>query len=338
MFSKEHIRLFCIKSNKKIRDFLFSKKNREFLIFLFFLVVASVFWLIQTLNDSYNSELNIPFRLKNVPQNVVLTLEPPEHLQVSLQDKGTVLLNYQYGQTFYPITADFKELTASGDQRIRIPSSRLQKLIASQLSSSTRIVSIHPDTLDIIYTRGQSKRVPVKLTGSYTAAKQHYIAKIKLSPDTVTVYAPRQILDTLRTAYTAPIELTNLSDTLTRKIALQDVRGAKFVPGSVQAKFITDLYTEKTVEVDIVGTDFPANKRLKTFPSKAKVTFQVGLSRFKKITSKQFRIEIPYNELKKCTTDKFPLSIATMPAEIYNVRIQPSYIDYLIEETNAYEH
>ena len=36
---------------KRIKDFLLSDKSREFLIFLFFFLIAGGFWLIQTLNN-----------------------------------------------------------------------------------------------------------------------------------------------------------------------------------------------------------------------------------------------------------------------------------------------
>ena len=36
-----------------IRDFLFSKTNREFLIFLLFLLLSGIFWLMMTFNETY---------------------------------------------------------------------------------------------------------------------------------------------------------------------------------------------------------------------------------------------------------------------------------------------
>ena len=37
---------------KVVRNFLFSSVNKEFLIFLFFLFLSSVFWLMMTLNET----------------------------------------------------------------------------------------------------------------------------------------------------------------------------------------------------------------------------------------------------------------------------------------------
>ena len=179
MLDRKNIQSILTKITKQIRDFLLSKKNREFLIFLFFFFVASVFWLIQTLNYDYEAEFAIPLRLKNVPDNVVLTLPPPQEIHVTVKDKGTVLMNYMFGQSIYPITLDFKDYSKSGNQ-IRILSASLQKSIASQLVTSSKISSIKPDTLDIIYTHGKAKKIPVQLTGHYTAGQQYYISTVRI--------------------------------------------------------------------------------------------------------------------------------------------------------------
>ena len=88
MFDRRKIEYTYLKLSKKIKDFLLSDKSREFLIFLFFFLIAGGFWLLQTLNSDYEAEFSIPVRIKDVPNNVVLTSEPPSELRVRVKDKG----------------------------------------------------------------------------------------------------------------------------------------------------------------------------------------------------------------------------------------------------------
>ena len=104
MFDKRNIRIYNLRTLEKIRSFLLSRNSREFLIFLFFVFVSFCFWLLQILNDDYETEFSIPLRMKNVPNNVVLTSELPSELKIGVKDRGTVLTNYMLGQTFYPVT------------------------------------------------------------------------------------------------------------------------------------------------------------------------------------------------------------------------------------------
>lgn len=102
MFDKKNIRTYYLMISRKIRNFLLSQKSREFLVFLFFVFVSFCFWLMQTMNDLYQAEFKMPVRLRNVPKEVVLTSELPDEIRVRVEDRGTVLLNYMLGRTFFP--------------------------------------------------------------------------------------------------------------------------------------------------------------------------------------------------------------------------------------------
>lgn len=337
MSAKRNILVFIRRTLCTFRNFLLSPKSREFLIFLFFLVVAFFFWILQKLNDTYETELVIPVRLENVPEDIVVTMPPPEDMRVQIKDRGTVLINYILGRTFYPIVLDFEDLENS-DGRIRIDASSYQKTISSQLMTTTQISAIKPFSFDIVYTRGEKKKVPVVVQGRIMAEKQYYVSNMHVRPDSVVVYAPREILDTIKAAYTDSFVCEHISDTIVRNEVLVAVPGAKFVPDRVDLKICTDMYTEKKVEVPIHSINFPPNKILKTFPSKVSLTFQVGLGRFKSIVPEDFLITVSYDELLKCGTDKYHVKLKTAPEGINYIRIEPSEVDFIIEQLNTYEN
>ena len=239
MFDRRNIKYTYLKLSKKIKDFLLSDKSREFLIFLFFFLIAGGFWLLQTLNNDYEAEFSIPVRMKDLPNNVVLTSEPPSELRVRVKDKGTVLLNYMLGKSFFPVNLGFLDYKGK-DNHVKIYASDFEKKILSQLNVSSKILSIKPDTLEYIYSEGKSKLVPVRFQGKVTAGLQYYVSDTICKPDSVLVYAPEGILDTITTAYTQNITLENISDTTRRRIPLTSERGVKFVPASVEMTFPVD--------------------------------------------------------------------------------------------------
>ena len=109
MFDLKNIKRYYRFGFRRIRNFLLSSKSREFLVFLFFVLVSFAFWLLQTLDDVYQTEFKVPLRLKNVPKEVVITSDLPEEVRVQVEDRGTVLLNYMLGRTFFPVTFDFSD-------------------------------------------------------------------------------------------------------------------------------------------------------------------------------------------------------------------------------------
>lgn len=337
MSARRDLKVLVQRMLRLIRNFLLGPRNREFLIFLFFLVVAFFFWMLQKLNDTYETELLIPVRLKNVPPNVVMTMLPPEKIHVQVKDRGTVLFNYMMGRSFYPITLDFNGLK-NEKNIIHIETSTYQKDITSQLMTTTQINTIKPEIFDIIYTQGKAKKIPVVVQSHVETEKQYYVSNIQVCPDSILVYAPQEILDTLTAAYTNSFTCIQISDTIRRTEQLIAVQGTKFVPDKVDVQICADMYTEKKVDVPIRAINFPPEKILKTFPSKVSLTFQVGLARFKNITEKDFLITVTYDELLKCSSDKYKVKLKSAPENINYIRIDPPEVDFIIEQISTYNN
>lgn len=334
MFEQRNIKRLFLKTKKQTRDFLLSAKSREFFVFLCFFFIAAGFWLLQTLNNDYETEFSIPVRLRNVPENVVITSEPVSEVRVRVRDKGTVLLNYMLGKNFYPVILDFKNYINMGNH-VQVQTSQVQKWITGQLNASTALLSMKPDTLEYYYSTGVSKMIPVKLCGNVSAGEQYYLPDTLFTPDSVRVYAPSDALDTMKVAYTLPLNLDNITDTLEREVTLSAPKGAKYIPASVKLTLPVDMYTEKTVEVPLRGINFPADKVLRAFPSKIKISFQVGMGRFRQITADDFHLVVSYEELVRLGSEKYTVKLRTLPEGVSHVRFNPEQVDFLIEQIPA---
>ena len=333
MLDRRNIKRIYFKLYRQMKDFLLSEKSREFFIFLFFFFIASGFWLLQTLNNDYETEFSIPVKLKNVPNNVVITSEPASELHIKVKDKGTVLLNYMLGKSFYPVTLDFNDYKGTNNH-VSVYAPQFEKKILSQLNASTRLLLMKPDTLEYYYSTGESKLVPVRLQGTVSAGREYYLSDTIFTPDSVLVYASEKALDTITVAYTQKMKIEDISDTLKRQVSLASRKGVKFVPASVEMMLPVDIYTEKTVEVPLRGVNFPADKVLRAFPSKVQVTFQVGLSRFRQVSADDFHIYVSYEELLHVGSDKYTVKLKNIPKGVSHVRFNPEQVDFLIEQVS----
>ena len=317
----------------KIKIFLLSKKSREILIFLLFFLVAAGFWLAQTLNDTYETRIHIPLRLHNVPEGIIITESLPEHLEVEVRDKGTLLFSYLYGSPMRSVEVDFLHYQAQvRSGRIQIPLDDIYKQLQQILPTSSTIGNIRPDTLQLYYNLGGRKKLPVRLAGHIVTTPQTYLARVHCTPDSVWAYAPQSILDTLTAAYTRPVDKPEMHQSQVETLPLSRIRGVKFSEEQVQVHYNVDTYTEKTVEVPVEAVDFPASHSLRTFPATVKITFRVGVSRFRSVTASDFFLGIRYDELVGHPSAKYPLSLGTLPEGVSQVRIQPGEVEYLIEQ------
>lgn len=318
---------------KKVRNCLSALLNRQFLTFLFFLGLSASFWFLLALDREYEFEVEVPLQLTNVPKNVIITTDPPKSVKLTLKGKGSDMLVYRYLKKIQPANFPFSSLNTSS-QHVIISRTELLKLITPRLSSNVRIVSVHPEQPDFFYNNGLNKKVPVRLTGKIKANKLFYISAISVVPDSVQVYASKEILDTLRFAYLEPVYYRSLQDTTRIRRNFKSIRGAKFDPASAQINVYVDQLTEKTVQVPVQWVNFPATKILRTFPSKVNITFQVGASMYRRITADNFVLVVNYADLINNKQNKCKLQLKSLPQGVSHVRISPSEIDYVIEDVS----
>ena len=95
----------------------------------------------------------------------------------------------------------------------------------------------------------------------------------------------------------------------------------------------TTLIREIAAELGAADTvTSPTFAIVRTFPSKVRVTFQVGLKNFKLVSEDDFFIGVSYEELVKNKSDKIELSVKKSPDFVNHIRIVPAAVDYLIEQ------
>lgn len=315
-----------------VRNFLFNSVNKEFLIFLFFLLVSGTFWFIMTINETYEQEIPVPLQMTNVPENVVLTTELEDTMHVTVRDKGYVLLAYLWGEPLKPLPVDFKAYGNNKTGKGSVPLADLYRQLYPSLFSSTKIISTKPERLEFYFNYGQSKRVPVKLVGQIAPANNYYLSLTRIMPETVLIYASRQILDSIDYVQTENVKMVNFSDSLIEEVSLKERRGVKMLPEKVKVALYTDIQTEESMEIPITAINMPEGRVLRTFPSKVKVRFVVGAKKFRQIRSEQFRVVADYKEISTHPTEKCNLYLRMAPQAVSKVRMEISQADYLIEQ------
>ena len=316
---------------QRLRDFVFSNTNREFLVFLFFLCLSGIFWLSMTLNDTYEREFAIPVSVVDIPKNAVLTSEEVDTVKMTIRDKGIILVAYQYGEYLKRLRIPFKNYTRNNGSGF-IPASELQKLVYQQLVSSSKIIATKPEKIEFFYNYGTNKKVPVRWSGRVIPEELYFISRVDYMPDSVTVYASDEKLDSINMVYTETLNYANFRDTLTISCNLAKIKGVKIVPEKVKINFYTDVLTEETIEgVPIQGINLPDGKALRTFPAKVTVSFVTGVNVFRNLTSDDFTVVADYNEIKRHPSEKCRITLKNVPQGISRARLDVTLVDYLIE-------
>lgn len=317
----------------EIKAFLRRQEWKEALIFFCFVLLAFGFWLLQSLQQEYEIEIEIPVKYKNVPPDISFAETPPQTIAVKVKDRGSVLLNYSFGRTFAPIEANMKTQSEAKNGRLVISRKNIESDIKKQLIATTSLVGFEPQQIDAAYSKRVKKELPVQFDGTVqTSAGFKLAGDIVISPHDVSVYASDIVLDTLKEVKTVFTEIKKGNKTVTRTIQLQKIDGTTFDPASVSVTIPIEEYTEKTLEIPVVCTDLPSRYILRTFPSVVKVNCSVPLSRFKNISADDFEIKISFADLEQNASGTILLQLDKKPAGVDIATINPSQIEFILEQ------
>ena len=314
------------------KKFLFSRANKEFVVFIFFLALSGIFWLFTTLNEVYEYEFEIPVSVVGVPKNAVLTSEETDTVRMTIRDKGITLLTYMYGDILKKINVSFKTYSKSNGTGV-VTASELQKLVYQQLANGSRITGVKPDKLEFYYNYGAKKKVPVRWSGRVIPEEMFFISRVAYQPDSITIYASHEKLDSINVVYTEQLNYVNFRDTLIADCELNKIKGVKMIPDRTKVTFFTDVLTEEEIEdVPIRAVNMPVGKHLRTFPAKINISFVAGVSVYRSLKPTDFVVIADYNEIINHPTEKCHIYLKSVPRGISRARLEVSMVDYLIED------
>lgn len=305
--------------------------SKEILIFIFFLILSSIFWLILTLNETYEREIKVTIKIKGIPKNIVLTSNETDTLRVVVRDKGWMLMRYLYEKN-RNINIVFKNYDHGNGYGV-VPASDVKRMINQQLEMSTSISSVKPDRWEFFYNNGERKRVPVRWTGRVIPEQLYFISHVQYWPDSVDIYSSREKLDSINVVYTEMLNYVGFRDTLIVTCKTSHPKDVKVVPDQVRIGFYTDVLTEESIDgIPIKAINMPAGKVLRTFPPKVKVRFVTGVSQFRTLRPEDFTVIADYEEISQKPSDKCNIYLKVIPHGISRAVLDTKEVDYLIEE------
>lgn len=336
MSSVEHISRSVKSLNKQTKAFFQSEQWKEALVFFFFLLLAFGFWVLQSLQQEYEIELNIPVRYKEIPADVAFSREAPKQVVVKVRDKGSVLLNYTLGRTLSPIEIKMEATEKEGT--LRYSKKQIESDIQKQLITSTSLIEIDPQQIEASFSQRKHKDIPVQFNGDiHLSAGFQLAGEIEIDPKTIDAYATSELLDSLQEVKTNFIEVKKGSKKIQRIVNLQPVDGVNLVPTTVTVTIPIEEYTEKSITLPIICKDMPSHYKVRLFPGEITVTCSVPLSRFKNLSEAQFEAAISFKDLMQNVSGTIAVELTRKPEWVHTPTLLPAQVEFLLEHNENYD-
>jgi hypothetical protein len=304
------------------------------LFFLFFLLLAFIFWLMLFFQkENVEGTYRIPLLYTNIPEDVVFDNPLPSFVEISITDNGAEIFRLDIAKKD-SLEIDVAKLTEGGNKTLQ--GDQYRQLILSKLGPRSNIRGYYPMNISLATSKLQHKELQVAFDGEITTNRANLVADSAVFiPETVMAYGSRQSIDKLEKAYTEYTLFKNLKATSQLPVAIKPVEGVKFVPNQVEIYIPIEEFTERTFEVPVTVVRLPKDLDVKFFPSRANVSFSVTLEEYKKIAPEDFEIELDYRNFHTNEDGRVDLELTKTPASINNIRISPSSVEFLFENRVA---
>jgi len=312
--------------------------NKKLVVFLIFVGIATFFWFLRALEQNYITRINHPVVYTNLPDNMVLTENPPRRIHLEVEGEGNAILRHNWNISKSPVKIAFNKVYRNKLPKenyflISIPTNQIRPMVETQLNK-LKVRKIEPDSLNFYFSASSTKRVPVIANIDLGLEKQYMVRKkIIIKPDSVDLSGPTVIIDTIKSILTTDLKFKKLDHSIKRNLSLLNPNKLLTLSfKKVAVEIPVEQYTEKSMSVPIEGINVPDSVHLRTFPAHVQITFRVVISAFDLIQEQDFRIIADYTEISPSSPGKIKPRILMAPDLIDNPKINPELVDFLLEQ------
>lgn len=310
-----------------------SGRGRSVLTFMIFLIISTIFWFMMTLNETIQRDYRLEVNIVNVPENTTFLTEPMQYIEVSVRDKGRALIKYDWGKP-PKVNIKYEDFIKRGDNRVVISQEMLGNNIRNSFGSGCEILSIRPDSINLIITTRPGERLPIFFDINASTAPQYVsYGRFSTSVDSVTVYSLNGVPESMANIRTEPVSLRNLTDSTTLTVHLVSPMGMRVIPSEVTVTIPVEPLVAKTKVIPVKAVNVPRNMVLHTFPATVELSYLVPMSLFKNDDASPVAI-VDYNKIDHSSTTA-TVTLGNLPDYYHNCATTPTEVEYLVERSTG---
>lgn len=300
---------------------------------LFFISIAALLWLVIKLSANYTVTEPLTIVLKDQPSDLVITNDT-QTIKVTLSTSGFKLLNYYFkpvSRRKVEISLDEVPLHKDDRSTYSFGSNYAKERIADFMSVSPNEISFDESRITLTMEKLKSKKVKVNPDIEISYENQYNRrGEIIISPDSITIYGPENVIDNINSIYTAKYTFKNVNSKIDTDVTINLDKGINCDTKAVNLKIDVDRYTEAIANVTIKN---PSKHKLRLFPDKVRIKYIVSLTDYNIISDKSFSIEID-TALISQRLNFLPIYLTDYPNNTRILSIEPKEVEYIIIEDN----
>ena len=313
---------------QKVLDFFISGSNRSVIAICF--LMSLLFWFLIKFSKEYTYYVEYPIEFINQPIDKYWKDEPISNLKVKVNGFGFNFLKETFSNRLLKV--DVSKLQRTNSNTYFWLSQSERSNIAIELNGFS-ILEIDPDTLFLNFSNKTKKSVQVKVPQNLNFRENYeQYGSFKISPNTIDVFGPSHILDTLSFVYTNVLNQNDIVQSINSTLKIQLPNKLLSTKDS-DINFIQEVarFTQISKLIPIKLKNVPKGKELRIKPAEVELSYWVAMQDVDKINASDFVIYCDYNEVDM--TDNAILNVfideSKTPSIVQKVKYHPSTVEFI---------
>lgn len=316
----------------KLKEIRLSKNIISYLICV---LIASILWLMNALNKEYTAEISYPVKYINFPQGKYPVSNLPNQLQLEVKAKGFSLLGHRIRTSFLPVTFNMSTYVHLLEQKdhiweFRLNTNDIKDRIGGQLSSEIKLLNVYPEEILFRFAIAKTRKIAIRPVVDYTLRRQYILSSITAKPDSIAVSGPALIIDTLQYVSTLPIHLKDIGKNQVETVKLAPLPQCTFEEQNITVDIRVEQFTEARKSIPITPRHVPDSMNIRLFPPHVEISYEVGLSKYDKVSEKDFTFTVDYPQTVNATY--LDIKVKKSPSFIKNLTFTPQKAEYILEK------
>ena len=303
--------------------------RRDVLTFLLFVVIATLVWYGHAMQSVRNTRVPVLIQYTGKPDAIGLKAPGlPDTVMIEVRDAGARLNTYHRDPLH--LTIDLHSYIHGEKGRIYIPSDALRRSISDILQGTSRLIETQPEDITCDFFTEQEKSVLLVFRGDLKTANEYQIiGQPTLARKRMRIFGDEKTLSAIDTLYTEPQDLSEISDTMRVRCAIEVPQGIRAEEDSVDLCIIAERFTEKkfTIPVHIKGV--PEGYHIRLFPKEVEVSVRVGMNHFSQVKANDIHASCAYSPER---TDKLDVEISYTNPYITAAWAYPGVVEFILEQ------
>lgn len=303
--------------------------RRDVLTFLLFVVIATIVWYGHAMQSVRNTRVPVRIQYTGKPDAIGLKAPGlPDTVMIEVRDAGARLNTYHRDPL--RLTIDLHSYIHGERGRIYIPSDALRRSISDILQGTSRLIETAPEDITCDFFTEQERNVCLAFRGTLKTANEYQlVGQPTLSRRRMKIFGDEQSILAIDTLYTEYQELTEVTDTMNIRCAIDAPEGIRLEDDSVDLRIIAERYTEKKFSVPVHIKGIPEGYRIRLFPKEVEVSVRVGMNHFGQVKAGDIHASCTYSPER---TDKLDVDITYTNPYITAAWAYPGVVEFILEQ------